>query len=69
MTLTEQERHSAVWLKLQAHMEYRLASLRSQNDGDLTMDETIKLRGRVAQLKELLALGQPGPAQAEADAN
>lgn len=67
MTLTEQEKQSAVWVKLRDHMNERLESLRCQNDGDLTPEQTIKLRGRVAQLKELLAIGKPGPAQAEVD--
>lgn len=67
MRLTEQEMQSAVWLKLQAFMGERLQSLRCQNDGDLTLDQTNRLRGRVAQLKELLAIGQPTPAQAETD--
>jgi hypothetical protein len=67
MKLTPIELQSAVWLKLQAHLNDRLQALRCQNDGDLTMEQTIKLRGRAAQLKELLALGQPGPEQAEVD--
>lgn len=68
MRLTEQEIQSAVWIKLREHMEQKLAALRSQNDGDLSHEQTIKLRGRVAQLKELLALANTTPAQAELDA-
>jgi hypothetical protein len=65
--LTPIEAQSAAWLRLRDYMNERLHALRCQNDGDLTMEQTIKLRGRAAQLKELLALGQPGPEQAEAD--
>ena len=68
MTLTENEKLSAVWQKLEAHLTKRLADLRSQNDGDLTHEQTIKLRGRVAELKALLALANTTPAQAESDA-
>lgn len=67
MKLTPQEIQSAVWIKLRDHMEQRLAMLRCQNDGDLSPEQTIKLRGRVAQLKELLALANTTPAQAEPD--
>lgn len=59
MRLDAIETRSAVWLKLQAHLEERLAVLRSKNDGVLTPDETSLLRGRIAQVKEILALGKP----------
>lgn len=65
MRLTEQEIHSAVWIKLRDHMADRLEALRCQNDGDLDPLATARLRGRIAAIKELLALGQPPtPAQA-----
>lgn len=67
MTLTPQELQSAVWIKLRDHMNERLEQLRCQNDGDLSMEQTIKLRGRAAQLKELLAIGKPTPAEAQID--
>lgn len=53
------ETRSAVWLKLQAHLEERLAVLRAKNDGAIAPDETCHLRGRIAQVKEILALGKP----------
>ena len=59
MRLDAIETRSAVWLKLQAHFEERLAVLRSKNDGALPPDETSHLRGRIAQVKEILALGKP----------
>ncbi len=57
MTLTEIEKQSAVWIKLRDHMNERLEAMRCQNDGDLSLEQTIKLRGRIACLKELLSLG------------
>ena len=31
--------------------------LRKQNDADLTQDQTVKLRGRIAEVKKILSLG------------
>lgn len=57
--LTDLERKSAVWLKLKAHLEARLVTQRTKNDGDLSTDLTAKTRGRIAEIKELIALGEP----------
>lgn len=54
--LAEHERHSAVWMKLKAHYEKRLALLREQNDADLNDEQTAKKRGRIAEVKDFLAL-------------
>ena len=64
MTLAPHERQSAVWIKLRDHMVQRLTDLRSKNDGSHDAETTANLRGRIAQLKELLALGnEPESAQ------
>ena len=57
------ERQSAIWLKLKKHYEARLELLRAKNDGNLDAIETVRLRGRIAEIKGLLALDDPGPAQ------
>lgn len=67
MKLTEIELQSAAWQKLKAYMEQRLDECRRRNDGDLNEIETARLRGRIGSLKELLAIGEPTPAQAEPD--
>lgn len=68
MTLTGLEKQSAVWLKLEAHLNDTLTSLRSQNDGDLDLTATARLRGRINAVKQILALGEDHePVQAEAD--
>lgn len=54
--LNAQEKDSAVWKKLQAHLEKRLEVLRKQNDGDLGAEETARQRGKIAMLKELLGI-------------
>ena len=58
--LTPIEQHNPVWLRVQAHLQQRLAVLREQND-DLTMppEKTSAVRGRIAEIKQLLALGAP----------
>mgnify|MGYP001574846979 FL=1 len=64
--LTEIEKHSAVWQKIMKHLEERLSSLRARNDNDLDERRTARLRGRLAEIKHLLALDQPRP-QTDAD--
>lgn len=67
MKLTNHERASAVWMKLEAHLAERIAACRSRNDGDLSEMDTAKLRGRIAALKEILALGADVPGQVQPD--
>lgn len=59
--LTEQERGSALWQRLKAHIESRLESHRRKNDNDAPDEKTAKLRGRIAECKILLALDKPIP--------
>lgn len=59
--LTKEDRSSALWRKLMRHWEEKLASLRAQNDGDLTDANTLKLRGRIAELKANMALAKDLP--------
>lgn len=67
MKLEPHEMQSALWQRLHAHMTERLDGLRRSNDGDLPMEETQRLRGRIAQLKEILALARE-PVQLGVDA-
>lgn len=51
------ERRSAAALKLEAYLKQRLADHRTLNDDEaLTADETAALRGRIAEMKNLLNL-------------
>ena len=63
MTLEPHETRSALWLKLQGHLTAQLVTLRQKNDGALSHEDTTRLRGRIAQLKEILALSQTEPVQ------
>lgn len=47
---------TATWMKLRAYCEKEIETLRKQNDGDLPPEITAKTRGRIAELKGLLAL-------------
>ena len=55
------DRQSAVWLRLKEFYEARLTLLRSSNDGQLTAEQTAKIRGRIAEVKALLALEKETP--------
>lgn len=54
--------NNPLWAKLKKHMEHELAVLRERNDST-KLDErgTAETRGRIAQLKELIALADPQP--------
>lgn len=58
--------HSATWKVLREYAEKRLAALRVKNDSPQTEEQTNRLRGRIAELKNLLALDKPAP-ETEAD--
>ena len=47
---------SQSWLAICNWANDRLDALRRRNDGDLTMEQTIKVRGSIAILKDILAL-------------
>lgn len=65
--LNQTERDSALWKKLQAHFEARLATLRARNDAELDPVKTARLRGRIAELKTTLLLAQDGPTKPSAE--
>lgn len=57
----EHERHTQLWRDLMRHVEDRIAELRQRNDADQDERTTAALRGRIAELKALLALDKPTP--------
>lgn len=61
MKLDAIEKQSALWRKIEAHLLSRLALMRQRNDGNLDPTETAKVRGRITELKDLIALGEPSP--------
>lgn len=62
MTISDFERHGALWKKLTEYLDEQIKVLRAKNDGDLDPIETARLRGRIAAYKSLIALGdKPSP--------
>jgi hypothetical protein len=59
LILTETERRSELWQRLYAHFSRQLDTLRMQNDQDKDEVATAHLRGKIAQLKVVLALNEP----------
>jgi hypothetical protein len=58
--LSFEDRESPLWRRLAAHMRAELADLRERNDApQLDPTKTAAIRGQIAQLKSLLALGEP----------
>lgn len=56
------ERQTALWQKLEKHYTERLELARKKNDADLDPVATAKARGRIAEIKGFLALGEdPAP--------
>lgn len=58
LILKEHELNSTTWLRTREYLEARITRLRAKNDCNLTHDETTTLRGRIAELKKLLAAGE-----------
>ena len=56
---------SPTWTRLKEHCQARLLALRTQNDKTLSADETAKVRGRIAEVKRILALDNPAPIEAD----
>lgn len=61
MTLTQGDVHSALWMKLSEHYESRLQELRAMNDADRNDVDTARLRGRIAEIRDFLALANSQP--------
>lgn len=54
--LNDLDIRSETWKRIKAHYEAELVKLRVQNDHDKDPMETAKLRGRIDEVKRLLAL-------------
>ena len=59
--LTPAEISSPLWMKLKKHIEERVSGHRRMNDGNLNVEDTAKLRGRIAESNYLLGLDSPAP--------
>jgi len=61
MTLTEGEKLTDLWRKLEEHYTNRLQQLREINDRAQTEMETAQLRGRISEVKSFLAMTKEQP--------
>lgn len=59
LKLAPHERANPVWVRIEKYYQDRLANLREKNDSpNLNEVQTAELRGRIAELRGLLALGR-----------
>ena len=56
--LTDGEKISFGWVRLEKHLQDRLDKLRAKNDNPQSEAETAVLRGQIRELKYLLSLGE-----------
>lgn len=54
--LTKAAINSQVWMELMNHFKDRIAKLRADNDQDLDVAATAKMRGRIAEIRALMML-------------
>ena len=57
--LSDAERFSTLWIKLEQYMDGRIEIARAQLEGSLSLDDTNRVRGRLVELRELKKLGDP----------
>jgi len=57
LKLTAADVRNPLWLTLSEALREELASLRQQNDAEKPPEQTAHLRGRIAAVKQILALG------------
>lgn len=61
LKLKPQERTDRLWSLIEEDLKAELETLRRKNDADLTPEQTWKLRGRIAQIKDVLAIASEAP--------
>ena len=60
-SLYVEDRISPTWNRIQGYLNNRLFELRIQNDRNCDERDTSILRGRIAEIKSLLSLGEDKP--------
>jgi hypothetical protein len=59
LKLEEHEINSPLWQKLKKHYEERRDTLREANDKESPELQTANRRGRISEIKQFLAIGNP----------
>lgn len=62
------DRQSGTWLKIRSHVEARIEVLRSQLERDSGEEATQKIRGRIAELRDLVKAVEPPQVEVREDA-
>lgn len=60
-SLSEDDRHNPLWLRLRSHLTEELDAARGRNDRPLSETETAAIRGEIRTLKRIVALGDDRP--------
>lgn len=60
-TLTYADKQSGLWVGLTEHMKERIRRLQQELESSLGPEETANRRGRIAELRALLALEKDPP--------
>ena len=55
LNLTEGDKRSSLWIKLSGYWLVRINELRKMNEMDKSEAETAKIRGRIAEIRLILA--------------
>lgn len=61
LALKNVDRISPCWQKIKQHAEDRIAELQGKLAGDMSEEETWKYRGRIAELRAILAADKDAP--------
>lgn len=59
--LTATDRASPLWKAIEDELRAQLEQARMRNDGDLSPEDTARLRGDIARIKTCLAWAQDAP--------
>ena len=57
--LNDAQRKSQTWEIIRAHLDKRINALRKQNDAHMAEYQTAEIRGRIAEVKQLLSAVEP----------
>lgn len=50
--------HTETWACVRKHCDERLDSLRTKLEGDISFDESIKIRAQIRELRGIISLGE-----------
>ncbi len=59
--LTDGEKASPAWLKIERFLDQRLKNLHSALESDLSPEVTAKVRGQITEVKALKSMAVPRP--------